>query len=139
LANASNTRPRQNAQRGRGRPTAPTGERGFGFIKRDIPKPFTATQAREDQGNGLDRGRSLEDQAGVTPLELRVWCDEDGTFHNFGSSDFVIRVNPVRAGQSAHTKTKNFNPRTYRDTNDNPSVCLTSLSCSRSFAKPELV
>lgn len=45
-----------------------------------------------------------EDQAGVTPLELRVWGDEDGTFHNFGSSDFVIRVHPVRAGQSAQTK-----------------------------------
>lgn len=45
-----------------------------------------------------------DDHAGTTPLDLRIWGDKDGTFHNFGSSDFVIRVFPVRAGQSAQTK-----------------------------------
>ena len=45
-----------------------------------------------------------EDQAGKTPVEVRIWGDKDGTFHNFGSSDFIIRVFPVRAGQSVQTK-----------------------------------
>jgi hypothetical protein len=45
-----------------------------------------------------------EDTVGRTPLDLRVWGDRDGTFHNFGSSDFVIRVYPVQEGQSVQTK-----------------------------------
>ncbi|GDY22794.1 hypothetical protein LBMAG56_41410 [Verrucomicrobiota bacterium] len=42
---------------------------------------------------------------GTTPLDVRVWGDRDGTFHNFGSSDFIIRVLPAREGQAAQTKT----------------------------------
>ena len=45
-----------------------------------------------------------EDQAGKTPVEVRIWGDKDGTFHNFGSADFIIRVFPVRTGQSVQTK-----------------------------------
>lgn len=45
-----------------------------------------------------------EEFVGVTPIEVRVWGDKDGTFHNFGSSDFTIRVFPVRTGQSVQTK-----------------------------------
>jgi hypothetical protein len=45
-----------------------------------------------------------DDHVGVTPIEVRIWGDEDGTFHNFGSSDFVIRVFPVREGQSTQSK-----------------------------------
>ena len=45
-----------------------------------------------------------EDIVGKTPLQVRVWGDRDGTFHNFGSSDFILRVFPVREGQSVQTK-----------------------------------
>lgn len=41
---------------------------------------------------------------GNTPMEITIWGDPDGTFHNFGSPDYAIRVLPVRAGQSAQTK-----------------------------------
>jgi hypothetical protein len=40
----------------------------------------------------------------TTPAEIIVWGDPDGTFHNFGSSDYVIRVQPVREGQTAQIK-----------------------------------
>lgn len=45
-----------------------------------------------------------DDVVGKTPIDVRVWGDPDGTFHNFGTTDFVIRVFPVRADQSPQTK-----------------------------------
>jgi len=45
-----------------------------------------------------------EEDVGKTPMDVRVWGDPDGTFHNFGASEFVIRVFPVREGQSVQTK-----------------------------------
>lgn len=45
-----------------------------------------------------------DDNVGVTPMDIKVFGDRDGTFHNFGSSDFVIRVHPVRQGQSVQAK-----------------------------------
>lgn len=45
-----------------------------------------------------------DDYVGKTPLELRIWGDPDGTFHNFGAADYVIRVFPVRAGQTPQVK-----------------------------------
>ena len=45
-----------------------------------------------------------DEYVGKTPIEIRVWGDPDGTFHNFGSSDYVIRVFPVRDGQTVQTK-----------------------------------
>lgn len=46
-----------------------------------------------------------DDYVGTTPVKVRVWGDPDGTFHNFGSSDFVIRVFPAAEG---HVQTKVF-------------------------------
>ena len=46
-----------------------------------------------------------DDCVGVTPLDVKVFGDRDGTFHNFGTSDFVIRVHPVRQGQNVQSKT----------------------------------
>lgn len=46
-----------------------------------------------------------EDHVGSTPIKIRIWGDEDGTFHNFGTSDFVIKVIPAREG---HVQTKVF-------------------------------
>lgn len=45
-----------------------------------------------------------DEYVGTAPLEVRVWGDPDGTFHNFGSSDYVISVFPVRDGQNRQTK-----------------------------------
>ena len=45
-----------------------------------------------------------DDYVGNTPMSVRIWGDPDGTFHNFGSMDFTIRVHPVRPGQSVQTK-----------------------------------
>ena len=45
-----------------------------------------------------------DDVIGKTPVDLRVWGDKDGTFHNFGTRDFIIRVIPTREGQSPQTK-----------------------------------
>jgi hypothetical protein len=44
------------------------------------------------------------DYIGKTPVTAKVFGDPDGTFHNFGSFDFVVRAFPVRAGQHVQTK-----------------------------------
>jgi hypothetical protein len=36
-----------------------------------------------------------EDYIGKAPLTLKIWGDKDGTFHNFGSSDYVIKAIPA--------------------------------------------
>jgi len=45
-----------------------------------------------------------DDYIGKTPLTLRIYGDKDGTFHNFGSKDYVIRAFPVSTNQYAQTK-----------------------------------
>ena len=44
------------------------------------------------------------DYVGKTPMTLKIFGDKDGTFHNFGSSDYVIKAFPVKAGQHVQTK-----------------------------------
>ena len=44
------------------------------------------------------------DYIGNTPLTLKIFGDKDGTFHNFGSYDYVIRALPVKPGQHVQTK-----------------------------------
>ena len=41
---------------------------------------------------------------GNTPLELKVFGDKDGTFHNFGSPSYIIQAIPVKPGQKQHSK-----------------------------------
>lgn len=38
------------------------------------------------------------DYLGETPLRMKVFADRDGTFHNFGSPEFVVRALPGPAG-----------------------------------------
>jgi hypothetical protein len=45
-----------------------------------------------------------QDYIGTTPLTLRIFGDKDGTFHNFGSPEYIVRALPVRAGQYPQTK-----------------------------------
>jgi hypothetical protein len=45
-----------------------------------------------------------EDYIGRTPLTLTIFGDKDGTFHNFGSKDYIIRAFPVATNQFLQTK-----------------------------------
>ncbi len=44
------------------------------------------------------------DYAGQAPLKLKIFGDRDGTFHNFGSYDYIIKAYPVRPGQEVQVK-----------------------------------
>ena len=44
------------------------------------------------------------DYVGKTPMTLKIWGDKDGTFHNFGSQDYIIRVFPLSTNQFLQTK-----------------------------------
>src|SRR5687767_7280740 len=41
---------------------------------------------------------------GEAPVELKVYGDRDGTFHNFGSEVFVVRALPAATNQYAQTR-----------------------------------
>ncbi|HXJ58410.1 MAG TPA: PEGA domain-containing protein [Verrucomicrobiae bacterium] len=41
---------------------------------------------------------------GKTPIVVKIFGDKDGTFHNFGADDYVIKVYPVKQGQYLQTK-----------------------------------
>jgi hypothetical protein len=43
---------------------------------------------------------------GIAPLTVKVFGDKDGTFHNFGSDEYVIRGYPPR--QELYPQTKIF-------------------------------
>lgn len=45
-----------------------------------------------------------EDYVGKAPLTLKIWGDKDGTFHNFGSSDYVIKAIPANTNLFTQTK-----------------------------------
>lgn len=45
-----------------------------------------------------------EEYIGKTPLTLTVFGDKDGTFHNFGTTDYVIRAFPATTNQYPQTK-----------------------------------
>lgn len=45
-----------------------------------------------------------KEYVGTTPLELKIFGDKDGTFHHFGSPDYVIQAIPVKPGQHLHSK-----------------------------------
>lgn len=41
---------------------------------------------------------------GTTPMTLKINGDRDGTFHNFGSYDFIVRAYPPGEGRPSETK-----------------------------------
>ncbi len=49
------------------------------------------------------------DYIGKAPLTLKIFGDKDGTFHNFGSSDYIIRA--IAASTNQYTQTKVFKNR----------------------------
>lgn len=44
------------------------------------------------------------DYVGKTPMTLKIFGDKEGTFHNFGSQEYVIQVFPVKTNQFVQTK-----------------------------------
>ncbi|MEO8429732.1 MAG: S1C family serine protease [Verrucomicrobiota bacterium] len=45
------------------------------------------------------------DYIGDTPCTLKIFGDKDGTFHNFGQFDYVVRALPLHQGQFVQIKT----------------------------------
>lgn len=43
-------------------------------------------------------------KAGVTPLTLKIFGDPDGTFHDFGSYNFVVQAVPTKTNQFVQTR-----------------------------------
>lgn len=41
---------------------------------------------------------------GVTPCTLKIFGDKDGTFHNFGNHEYVVRATPAQPGELQQTK-----------------------------------
>ena len=44
------------------------------------------------------------DYIGKTPCTLKIFGDKDGTFHNFGSFEYVIKAYPANTNQYPQTK-----------------------------------
>jgi hypothetical protein len=44
------------------------------------------------------------DYLGKAPLTLKIFGDKDGTFHNFGSSEYIVRALPANTNQYIQTK-----------------------------------
>ena len=77
-------------------PSAPGAEAGPGGTIAYLVQVETSEPGARIEANGEDVGKS--------PLTLKIYGDKDGTFHNFGSYDYVIKAYPVRPGQSVQTK-----------------------------------
>ena len=45
-----------------------------------------------------------DDYIGKTPLTLKIFGDKDGTFHNFGSSEYFLKAYPYSTNQFPQTK-----------------------------------
>lgn len=44
------------------------------------------------------------DYIGKAPLTLKIFGDKDGTFHNFGNDEYIIKAFPNKTGQRVQTK-----------------------------------
>jgi hypothetical protein len=75
---------------------SPSGERG--------PQSTVAYLVKIEASDPDVRIEANEEYVGKAPLALKVFGDPDGTFHNFGSSDFVIRAIPSNTNQFVQTK-----------------------------------
>lgn len=44
------------------------------------------------------------DYIGNAPVTVKIWGDSDGTFHNFGSDQYVIKAYPMKPGEQVQAK-----------------------------------
>lgn len=89
---------------------------GCGFIS--LWSGCASSSGKVERGPGGTIGYSVEvesstpgarievndDYIGKTPLTLTIFGDRDGTFHNFGSKDYIIRAFPIATNQFIQTK-----------------------------------
>lgn len=68
------------------------------------PEGTIAYQVQIESSEPGARVETNGDYVGDTPITIKIFGDKDGTFHNFGSDDYVIRVFPVKEAQSIQTK-----------------------------------
>src|ERR1051326_485998 len=77
-------------------PNGPQPEKGpQGTVAYNIPVESNPSGAKVEVNYKL---------AGVTPLTIKIFGDRDGTFHNFGSDEFIIRAYPPNGGTFPQTK-----------------------------------
>ncbi len=50
------------------------------------------------------RVEANNEYVGKTPITLKIFGDKDGTFHNFGSQEYIIRAFPLNTNQYMQTK-----------------------------------
>ena len=65
------------------------------------------TIAYEVQIEASEPGVRIEannDHVGNAPVTLKIYGDKDGTFHNFGSQEYIIRAFPLNTNQTVQTK-----------------------------------
>lgn len=76
--------------------TAPTTEKG--------PQGTIAYVVQVESSEPGVRIEANNDYIGKTPCMLKIFADEDGTFHNFGSYEYVIKAYPANTNQYLQTK-----------------------------------
>ncbi|HYG24608.1 MAG TPA: hypothetical protein VEH04_17675 [Verrucomicrobiae bacterium] len=72
------------------------------------------------------------EMVGTSPLTLKIFGDPDGTFHDFGSYEFLVRAYPARTNQFTQTRVfltgrmfageDRIPPQIYFDLNQPPPV-----------------
>lgn len=80
---------------------------GCAGTKRGLEKGPEGTIAYLVEIEASEPGARVEangDYVGKTPLTLKIFGDKDGTFHNFGSQQYVIQVFPANTNQFVQTK-----------------------------------
>jgi hypothetical protein len=80
---------------------------GCASTSQDVEKGPGGTIAYLVQVESSEPGARIEvnnDYIGKTPLKLKIFGDRDGTFHNFGSQEYVVRAFPATTNQFVQTK-----------------------------------
>jgi hypothetical protein len=75
-----------------------------------VEKGREGTIAYYVQVEASDSGVRIEaenDYVGNAPLTLKIFGDKDGTFHNFGSQEYVIKAYPTDTNRFVQTKVFN--------------------------------
>ena len=75
---------------------SPNGERG--------PDGTIAYLVEIESNEPGARVEANSEYIGKTPTTLKIFGDKDGTFHNFGSQQYLIQVFPLRTNQFVQTK-----------------------------------